>query len=120
MHTKYTGYDDPTNKTNIVNIGQYGAPKRLVLQEDLKFVSGILGEQTKTLMRNNGFSWSEGPNGSIIVKDGKGRLVQTDNIPQLKEAQDYLNSRWNTQNGEGAISAKFEGISPNRIVNEIN
>ena len=120
MHTKYTGYDDPTNKTNIVNIGQYGAPKRLVLQEDLKFVSGILGEQTKTLMRNNGFSWSEGPNGSIIVKDGKGRLVQTDNIPQLEEAQDYLNSRWNTQNGEGAISAKFEGISPNRIVNEIN
>lgn len=120
MHTKYTGYDDPTNKTNIVNIGQYGAPKRLVLQDDLKFVSGILGEQTKTLMRNNGFSWSEGPNGSIIVKDGKGRLVQTDNIPQLKEAQDYLNSRWNTQNGEGAISAKFEGISPNRIVNEIN
>lgn len=120
MHNKYTGYDDPELKTNIVNIGQYGAPKRLVLQEDLKFVKSMLDETTRTIMKNNGFSWSYGPNGSIVVKDGKGSVVQTDNFDQLKKAQDYLNSRWNTQTGEGFISASFERISPERIINEIN
>jgi len=114
---KYTGFDE--NK-NITNITPYGAPKRLILQEDLKTVKSLLGENTRTIMKNNGFSFQEGPNGSLVVMDGKGRVVETSNIPQLKEAQDYLASRWINSTGEGTASANFERIDPKRIINEIN
>lgn len=114
---KYTGFDE--NK-NITNIDNFGAPKRLVLQEDLKTVKSLLGENTRTIMKNNGFSFKEGPNGSLVVMDGKGRVVETSNIPQLKEAQDYLASRWVNPSGEGTVSANFERMDPKRIVDEIN
>jgi len=114
---KYTGYDD---LKNIKNIDSYGAPKRHVLQEDLKTVKTLLGENTQTIMKNNGFSFGEGPNGSIIIQDGKGRLVETSNYPQLKEAQEYLSSRWIKPTGEGTMSAKFERQDPKRIIDEIN
>jgi len=116
-HPKYTGYDDVKN---IKNIDSYGAPKRHVLQEDLKTVKSLLGENTQTVMKNNGFNFGEGPNGSIIVMDGKGRVVETSNYPQLKEAQEYLNSRWIQPTGEGTMSAKFERQDPKRIIDEIN
>lgn len=114
---KYTGYDD---KKNIINIDSYSAPKRHILQDDLKTVKSLLGENTQTLMKNNGFNFQEGPNGSIVVMDGKGRVVETTNIPQLQEAANYLNSRWIQPTGEGTMSAKFERIDPKRIVSEIN
>lgn len=114
---KYTGYDD---NNGIKNIDPYGAPKRLVLQEDLKTVKSLLGENTQTLMRNNGFNFQEGPNGSIVVMDGRGRLVETSNYPQLKEAAQYLESRWLNKTGEGTASARFERMDPDRVLNEIN
>ncbi len=114
---KYTGYNDAKE---IKNIDSYGAPKRLILQEDLKTVKSLLGENTQTIMKNNGFNFGAGPNGSIIIKDGKGRVVETTNYPQLKDAQDYLNSRWIQPTGEGTISSRFERQDPNRIIDEIN
>jgi hypothetical protein len=116
-HPKYTGYNDARE---IKNIDSYGAPKRHILQEDLKLVKSLLGENTQTIMKNNGFSFGEGPNGSIIIQDGKGRLVETSNYPQLKEAQEYLTSRWIQPTGEGTISARFERQDPKRIIDEIN
>jgi len=54
-HPKYTGYND---KNEITNISPYGAPKRLILQDDLKTVKSLLGESTRVLMKNNDFGFS--------------------------------------------------------------
>jgi len=114
---KYTGYND---SKEIKNIDSYGAPKRLILQDDLKFIKSSIDENTRTIMKNNGFNFGAGPNGSIIIQDGKGRVVETTNYPQLKDAQEYLNSRWLQPTGEGTISSRFERQDPKRIIDEIN
>ena len=114
---KYTGYNE--NK-EITNITPYGAPKRLILQDDLKTVKSLLGETGMTVMKNNNWHFAPGPNGSLVTVDGSGRVVDTNNYSQLKSASEYLASRWINPTGEGSISAKFERQDPKRIVNEIN
>jgi len=113
----YKGYDD---KGNIINISQMQAPAYQDLNADIKDLKGMIGSTELTKAINNGFDIKYQPDGSAIVMDGSGNVIEKTNNAQLINAYNYLKEKWLTPNGEGYKSAIFAGQTPQSIFNKLN
>lgn len=118
MHNKYKGYDDE-NKTNIVNIGQYGAPDKIETMVELKKVKDILGDQVVSEIFNGGNYVRERADGNgyeVINKNGS--RVVTSNDPNIQQALGLIQSRILDPQGDIRKSAEFEGKDINKLWQE--
>jgi len=110
----YSGFDQ---SGNIVNIGQYGAPKKIETLEKLKSVKDLLGEQVVKEIGNSGYQLLPQQDGSIVMVDRSGRRIETSNSPNLQNALNLLQQQVNDPEWRNSI--QFEGIDPNAVNNEI-
>lgn len=110
----YTGFDA---NNNIINVGSYGAPKKVETLEKLKAVKDLLGEQVVKEIGNNNFNIQAQPDGSVILVDGSGRRIETSNKPNIEYGLKLLQQQM--QDPEWRSSMQFEGINPNAVNNEI-
>jgi len=111
---KYTGYNE--NK-DIVNIGNYGAPKKIEVNDKLKFAKDILGEQVINEARASGYKLIPQSDGSMVFADSKGRRIETSNKPNLQHALNLLNQQM--QDPEWRSSIDFEGVNPESVRSQI-
>ena len=114
IHDPYTGFDE---SKNIINIGQYGAPKKVETLDKLKAVKDLLGEQVIGEMSNSGYNLLPQQDGSIVMVDSSGRRIETSNKPNLQNALNLLTQQMNDKEWQDSI--KFEGINPAAVQNEI-
>lgn len=114
MDKPYTGFDEAKN---IVQIGQYGAPKKIETLEKLKAVKDLLGEQVVSEIGGSGYNLVPQADGSVILVDTNGKRIETSNAPNLKNALALLNQQM--QDPEWRNSMIFEGTDPAAVSNEI-
>lgn len=118
QHEAYTGYDDE-NKTNIINIGQLGAPKRVETMAELKKVKDILGDQVVSEIFNGGNTVRERADGNgYEVINRNGSRVVTSNDPNIQQALGLIQSRILDPQGDIRKSAEFEGKDINKLWQE--
>jgi len=107
---QYTGYNE--NK-DITNIGNYGAPKKIEVNDKLKFVKDILGEQVVSEAKASGYSLIPQADGSMVFADSKGRRIETSNKPNLQNALNLLNQQMTDPEWKSSID--FEGVDPKSV-----
>lgn len=105
--SKYTGYTDPDKKI-ISNINSLGSVGYQDLESDIKDKAPLLGETTKTKLRDLGASYEMRPQGMILVT-GDGKEITTENSQQLNELGKVLGSKYFNDKGEGYAYNKFAG-----------
>jgi len=111
----YKGYDE---NNNIVNIGNYGAPKKIEVNDKLKFAKDILGEQVINEARASGYKLIPQSDGSMVFADSKGRRIETSNKRNLQHALNLLNQQM--QDPEWRSSIDFEGVNPESVRSQIS
>ena len=112
---QYTGFGE--DGKSIVNIGQYGAPKKVEVMDVLKDVHGLLGEQVVGEMRASGYSFQPSPDGGMVMVDRSGRRIETSNKPNLRDAQNLINQKLVGKEWQDSIN--FEGENTKNIYNQL-
>jgi hypothetical protein len=118
FRSQYTGFADPDKKM-ITNIGQLSAVKNRTLEEELKDLKGLLGEEVVQDLSSGKGSIYTGADGLLYTTNRSGRRIKLSNDPNLRAGIASIGAKLADPNSDFRKSIIYRGEDPNSIIKRL-